>query len=698
MSDGAGGIITTIGQFPDTPRGQHQRWATELQASENDQKEWREQAERANKKYLDEKSTAEASAAHLNLFHANINIQLAILFGNIPRADVSRRYADPNDEEARVSAEMIERLLNSDIEDPTDDFSEELKDSLQDWKISGLGQIRLRYEADFETKPGKPPMMRGGREVARAVPDVETRTAERIETAYVYRDDFRWSPARRWKDVRWVAFKAEMSRDQARKRFRKTIKGGKNKGQTIGDLIPLESRTVGKKGGADSSEGPNDAWSRAIVWEIWSKEDRKVYWFCRGFDMILDVEDDPLELKGFFPCPRPLVSNRTTKRLLPKPDYEIDKNLYQEIDNLTDRIKRLEDAAKVTGAFNKDFPELGRILEEAGEGQLIGVQNWNQLGEKGGLAGCMDWVPLDPIVKAIEVLSAKRIEKMQMLDQIIGLSAAIRGQSDPHSTATANRIEAGFASTRLETEKDEVARFVSDIERIRAEIVSKQFDAQTILERSNSLRMETIDVPGPVNPATGQPGPPTKQPNMPLLQKAVELIQSSIYDYRIEVKADSIAIRDYAALKQERVETVQALAGLFQQAMPMVQMLPQAAPFILELSKWVIAATKGSQQMEGVFDRFAAQVETQISAPKPPAPPDPRLEAAKIKAQAEVGKAQAGIAQTKMDAQAHVMKTGMDLQASQAQHQMEMVKMAAQTQANVMRGAAAPLPLPPGGP
>ena len=473
MDDGSSGVIESSKEFKKSPQDLQRRWSIEIGAAEDAKKKWRDQAVSAVKQYVDERVTSDSPKSRLNLYHANVNIILAILFGQLPKVDVSRRFADADDDQARVSAEILERFLNVEIEDASDDFESEARDALFDWKTAGLGVVRMRYTADFETQPGQPAEVDDqGNEVAPAVEEQETKTDERAETEYVYWDDFLWSPCRRWsKEIRWVAFRNEMTRDKAIERF----------GEKIGKRLPLEERG-GKRGSRDEQQ-VKEAWSRVIVWEIWSKEDRTVYWFNKGFDRILDTQKDPLGLKGFFPCPRPLFSNTTTTKLMPKPDFELDKNLYDEINEITERIRNLERMTKVSGAYNKAFPELGRIMQEANEGQLVAVSKWNELSEKGGLKGVMDFVPTDPIIKAIEVLSQRRIEKIQLLDQIIGLSAAIRGQSDPNSTATANRIEAGFASTRLETDKDEVARFMTDLQKIRAEMVSLHFDPETIIER-----------------------------------------------------------------------------------------------------------------------------------------------------------------------------------------------------------------------
>lgn len=658
------GVIETTSQFKDTPRGLQERWQLEITAARKNQERWWKEGEEIAKRYLGKGPVdAYGPRSKLNLFHSNVDTSLAILYGQLPQVDVSRRFADSSDDIARVGGEMLERILNTDIECDDDGFRPTLRYTLQDWKIVGLGCARVRYEVEMETVPEQPAMVDAkGKELAPAVPAQERKkrdekselgaSDEEVETDYIQWRDFLWSPCRVWSEVRWVAFKAEMTRDELVKRFGK-----------IGRKVPLQKRMAKE---SDLSDPLKDAWSRAEVWEIWSKEGEYVCWFNDGMQEILDRKDDPLGLDGFFPCPRPLIANATTMKLLPEPDFNLAKDLYNEIDGLTYRIKKLEESAKVVGCYDATVEELQRILEEAAENQLVPVRNWAGFSEKGGLQGAMAFLPLDPIIKGIEVLTAKRAEKIQLLYQITGLSDIVRGQATERATATEQRIKAGFASTRLQTDQDEVARFASDLSRLKAEVISKHFDPATIVERSNVQFTQ----------------------DKAMADQAVQFIKSQFWQYRVEIKADSIALRDYAQLKQERTETVATMATLFQQAAPMVQMAgPKVIPFLLEVSKWLISATKGSSQMEAVFDKYAQMAEQVAMQPQQPPPPDPKLLAEQAKAKAEIGKAQ-------LDMQGTVMEHQMDMQKMAAQARLDQLK----TRNQLAVQAAKPPPVPFGAP
>ena len=69
----------------------------------------------------------------------------------------------------------------------------------------------------------------------------------------------------------------------------------------------------------------------------------------------------------------------------------------------------------------------------------------------------------------------------------------MRGQATSGATATEQALKAKFASTRVQEFQNEFARFASDAQKIRAEIISKHFDPQTIMERSNVRYMTGVN-------------------------------------------------------------------------------------------------------------------------------------------------------------------------------------------------------------
>jgi hypothetical protein len=662
---GETGPIETRDQFKDDAAGQQARWVVELKAAQDFVKPWHQQADEAVKRYLGEHRPQGKTG--LNLFHADVNTVRSLLYAKVPQVDVSRRFNDPDDDLGRVAAEMQERLLNTDIDRDDDGFKAVLRYALEDWTLAGLGIARVRYEVETETEPETPAIMRPdpvtGEEIeaAPAVPAQEVKSDEDAETDYFYWRKFLWSPCRSWNLCRWVAFATDMTRDELVKRF----------GSEIGKAVPIKKAESGKNG----EEFPTqikDAWSKAEIWEVWSKEDRKVYWIALGMDRVLDVKEDPLGLEGFFPCPKPLTSNETTTKFLPKPDYDLAKAQYAEIEEMDLRLMALVRMARVRGAYDKSrAPELGRILDSA-EGDMVAVERWAALTERGGLKSALEFVPLGDIVAAIEALSAKRAEAIALIRQVTGLSDIMRGQASSSATATEQSIKAQFASTRVQTLQDELARFASDLQALRKEIVAKHFEPQTIIDRSNVMRTQ----------------------DAPLAGQAVQLIKDRHADYRVIVRPENLAMQDMATQRQERAEALGALGQHFQSMMPLVQ-LAGAAPgalqsvlaFVIRTGQWMVSGLRGANEVEAAFDAFADAANKLASQPPQPPPPDPKVEAEKVKAGAEQFKAKAEMAQTQMD-----------LEASKVEHAQRMREMAMkyQSQRMAVPGAGQP-PVQPGG-
>ena len=610
-----------------TPHGQAERWTMEFAAARQAVQKWHKRAEKIIDRYLDERDRDSQGESRLNLFTANVDSQHSMLYGKVPSVDVARLFEDQNDDVARVASEMWERLLKP--KGTNDTYCTALAYVLEDRLLPGLGFATVRYEV--ETEPATEELTGEAIEDEAGEP-VERKTFENVEVDYHFWKDVLWSPSRTFEEWRWGAWKAQMTRADLIKRF----------GEDVGNEVPMSSKT-GRKGDADAAR--NDPWSRADVWEIWSKEDRKVYWYVEGFSRILDERDDPYGLEGFFPFPKPMIARPTTRNFIPQPDFVIAQDLYNEIDKLTTRINLLEDAVRIAGAYDKSAPEVAKLLSEAGFNKLYPAENWAALAEKGGFKGVIDWFPLEQVVAAIAVLTEKRAEKIQLLQQVTGWADIMRGQSNPNETLGAQKLKAGYGSIRIERYKAEFARFATDLQRIRAEIIAKHFDAKTIIERSNVLNTPDADK----------------------AEQAAALIKSGANAFRIEVKPENINLTDYAQLKSERAEVITALGGLVSAFAPLVQNNPQAQDLLLAMGQWVLAGVKGGDSLEAEFDNFRSKVQqaAQQAAAQPP-PPDPKVEATKIKAQAEMGKAQASMAQTKMDMQVKVAEHGMKMQEMQA--------------------------------
>lgn len=611
--------ITSESDFANTPNGLAQKWQTEIQASQQELLKFHQDANRITQRYLDKRDAYAKDESKVNLFWSTMQVLLSMLYARPPKADVSRSFQDYDDDVARVSGTMLQRMLNRAFDDNVSAWDSAVRQGIEDWLVVGEGQIWLRYEVETEDYEIPAVFDEYGQELSPA--EQATRIIdEDAPCDYIYWEDFFYSPARTWHEVRWVARRVFMTKDQLVARF----------GEAIAAQVPLGNYS--KKDQVNDQSPKHDPWSKAEVFEIWCKERRKVYWYAKSCDVILDVKDDPLHLDGFFPCPKPLAANVTSSNFMPRADYIFAQDQFNELDEINTRITWLTRATKVAGVYDKSAEGVQRVFNQTAENQLVPVDNWAMFAEKGGIKGQVDWIPIDQVVNAIDHLRVYRQDKVTQIYEVLGISDIMRGSSKASETAAAQQIKAQFGSTRIQLKQFYIADWITQALRIKAEIISKHFQPETIMKRSNILRT----------------------PDAPLAMQAVQLLKDEeMSEYRINIEADSMAALDWAAERDAAVQFMQGLGAFISQVAPMAQQVPQAAPVLMSLLQWSVSKFRVSTQIESVLDQAISALKQQ-GMPQPQ--PNPLQEA-------EVAEKQAGAAER----MAKAKNTNMEATAKEAQ-------------------------------
>lgn len=589
------------------------KWLAELKLAKREDEKFIERGDRIIRRYRDDRKNFTTYGKRFNILWSNIQTMMPALYGKTPRAEVSRRWKD-SDPVGRTASVIIERCLQYEID--KGDFDASMRLAILDRLLPGRGTVWVRFEEKELAQPVDAlPGVEGGE--AQVMPNAPYKY-ECTPVDYVFWKDVRYSPARCWDEVTWIARRVYMSQDDGVKRFGEDFK-----------QVPLTHEPVGldemEKMGV---EGLDDM-KKAVVWEIWSKTTKQVFWVAEGYSKTLDIKDDPLGLDNFWPCPKPLFATQTTETLVPIPDYSLYQDQAEEIDMLTNRIAKLVQAVKVVGVYDASQQSVQRMLSEGVDNQLISVDTWAAFAEKGGLKGVVDFMPLDSVLQALRECYAAREQAKQVVYEITGLSDIIRGASMASETATAQQIKSQYASLRLKRLQTEVAQFASEVLRIKAQIMCDFYAPQTLVEMSGI--MGTMDAQ--------------------YAEQAIMLLKSEpARGFRIEVASDSLVEMDEATEKQSRIEFLGAVGQFMDRALPVTQQVPELAPLMGEMLMFGVRAFKGGRMMESAFDEAMAR----LNAPKPPEQPQPNPEQMKAEAMMQVEQGKMQLEQAKIQTQGQI--------------------------------------------
>ncbi len=626
-------------------------WRDELHRYKEDYKKWCESGRKIIKRYRDERKDATNIDVRFNILWSNIKTLKPAVYSRAPNVEVSRRFKDQNDV-GRVASMILERTIDYELRQYSD-FHSALSNTVDDRLLPGRGVAWVRYEPKIETQE-QPEITddveNEGTEVegyestgmAGEVEEFEVVSDERTPVDYVFWEDFAHLPARTWEEVTWVARRVYMSKDEGIDRF-----------GDIFENVPLTYSREKDPQNDDNNQNVIQDDKKAVVWEIWCKSSKKVYWIANSFDEFLDERDDPLELENFFPCPKPLFSTVTTDSLIPVADFKLYQDQADEIDEISGRIAHLTKALKVMGVYAADEPSLARLMKEGQDAVLIPIENWPAFMEKGGLGQAIQLVPLADIIATLQQLYQARESCKQVIYETTGLSDILRGASVANETATAQGIKAQFASIRLNDMKDDVARFARDILRMKAEIICAKYQPDIILQ-----------VSGIANTPDGQ--------NPELIAAAIQLLKNEpIRNYNIDIETDSMVEIDQQKEKADRVEFLSASSSFLEKAVQAAQVAPEILPLVTQMMLFGIRGFKVGRELEGTFETFQQQATEKVAQQQANPQPNPAEQEMQAKMQLEQAKAQAEAQKADMDAQIEKYKADLKAQTDMAVAQLK---------------------------
>jgi hypothetical protein len=593
VHDSAEVELTRTSDIESTPQGVVKRWLAELSVADETEKEWRAEAEKIWKVYEAENQKANS----FNILWSNTEILMASVYNSTPQPDVRRRFRDADPVGMAVST-VLERSLSYVIDDY--DFDSEISDSVLDMLLVGRGFPRIKYEPRFiqvgpdGAMPGvpagayqEPPAqampadaMVQPADGAQAAPPHERLADQQVACEHVQWNKFRRGPGKRWNDLPWIAFEHEFTMEMAQEKF----------GPQIAAKIKYSQ-------GADTERASDDKrvkeiFKVAVVHEIWDKDRRRVLFIAPTCsDAPCLVVDDPLQLKGFWPCPKPAYAVQNSRTLVPTPLFRLYKEQAAELDRISARINKVVNALRLRGAYSSHLPELAGILE-ADDGTMLPIESPAEVAAMGGLDKAIWIMPIDKLQLVLQSLYQAREQTKQTIYEIIGIGDILRGASDPTETAKAQQIKSQWGSIRVQKMQREIQRMVRDLMRLKAEVIAQQFTPEQLAAITNvqlptadqkqqaqmSLQMASRQPPQ-MDPMTGQPMPPP-----PPDPQAVQIAESPSWDevmevmrsdemrsYRIDVETDSTVAetlqRDMTGLA-EVISGVGNILGAIQTGLP----------------------------------------------------------------------------------------------------------------------------------
>jgi len=616
--------IEKLDDFEPGKTGVVKRWLEELHIAEEWERPWRERAQVCIERYEGE---AQHRRSTFNILYSNVETIRPALFAKPPIPDVRRRKKAPAPME-REAAEIIERCLEYLIDSQC--YPDEVNAMLNDYLLTGRGVMRVRYKPTIVRQMAPVAMINDG-EADRfftannneVEPDdvidtesgpmvqLESVQFERADVEHVHWRDFCHQPAKTWRDVRWIAFRHEFTRNELEQAFGKaaavntqlTIHGGR------------------KRDDRGGTENP-DLFMKAEVWEIWDKTERQILFVSPGNPErpLLKVDDGPeyYNLADFFCCPPPLLAVKTPNSLLPIPEYTIYQDLARQLDELTARAEGIAESLRVTGVYDGAMPELSQILDF--ENTLVPVDNFRDLIEKGGLKAVVDFVPLDgPVTTLVAIYQQMQVVK-QTIYEVVGISDIARAASDPRETATAQRLKASYGNARINVRQRDIQYYLRELMAIQAELVCEKFEPQVIAAMAG-------------------------RPMIP--DEIMFLFRSdALRNFAIDIETDSTVSTERAHEQEQLADLLQGIGAYAQAA----QALPESARLPL---------------LQSVVRKFGLGRDVEIAlenASQQPPAPDPAAIEAQQKAQMEMAKLQQKEIESRRDYQLKLQQLALEAQ------------------------------------
>jgi hypothetical protein len=668
-------------------QNQVKRWFSELEDARKRDETFRKEGKRINEIY----ESDDNGKVPFNILYSNTDTLLPALYSAQPRPVVQRRFDDP-DPIAKAASDagrrVLEFMLDTNI-DGYETFNEGMQSAVIDALLPGRGVTLVKYDAEIgeylEHESGEVETLDS--DEAEDAKDPELRK----ESELVCIDSLPWDKvllgyAKKWSKVPWVAIEEVIDKEEAIRLF----------GEDMAKKIKF---TTGDDDDSDSNKDEDDNQGErktATIYQIWDKDGgRKVRYVSKHYkDGFLKVDDDPLELTGFYPIPKPLQFLAKSNSLCVTALYLIYENQAKELNDLTVRISKIVKAIRAKGIYDK---ELGGDIENLmqGDDNTLVPADKSATMTDGGFEKSIWFMPVEQLVKVLRELVAAREQCKQVIYEVTGISDIIRGSTVASETATAQNIKSQWGSMRLKRSQAEVQRYARDLLRIMLEVAATKFsedawvkmtglpfatsqqvmEAQAVLQAFKAQQILQNRLDGQQNFSDGKPMPMTV-PTMvqqaqqvmqqPKWGEVLELLKNDMSrSYRIDIETNSTIIPEATEDKQKTTEAITALSQFIGESMPALE------SGYLPFDSFKSIMLKIARQFE-----FGTEIEGELDKMQAPPPKQPEQDNSLQVKQAELqAKAQADQVTLQAEQQKAQANNMLELQKLQAQNELEAQRM-----------------------
>lgn len=619
MGDNEGkGLITETADFGAGDEAVQKRWKLELEEAQKAPRHRKFIADAKKSKEVfstqmkdDGGPNAAATVKHNLWWEYNDAIAPAI-FSRSPQVVVKETPAYSQNPIARKAVMLLESNLRYFGTDLAENFFGRGKQAVCDYQLTGRGVLWPRYDwkeggaVQARLSAGQLPpegVEVGGDDRGRfyesRIPDYE-----RVIPEFIHYEDYLESPARTPEEVRWKAKRTYQTKDIIREHF----------GEEVAKAVPFKSK-FSSTDATEEQELKDKIYQRAEVWEIHNLEDRKVYFICPDAEKPLKVEDDFLELRGFFPTPAPLCATLDNDSTIPVSDFSLFSYTLDKVDELTRRIAILTRAIKVIGVYNSRLGELKDIYSKM-DATMVPMQSWEEFAEMSGFDGAARFVPIEPFVLGIEKLREEKQNWKEDFYELSGYSNVMRSEMERGQSAASVQKAAYFTNLRLSKKQEAIQRYFVDIFNIMGEIVAKKFELQTIL----SIAGHKPQMMAPEE--------------LMEYQQAFSLLRSPERCYVIEITTDSMIANDETQEKRDRIEFMNMAGQFLQQIQGLVQTSPVFIPAAIQMFLFGLDSFRVGRPIEEELKKaLMSFMEQQQQAQEQEPPPDPKMMEAQTKAE-----------------------------------------------------------------